>query len=193
MRALVSDGEVFVMGGWACRRLSFHFSCQSGLMRLRGASVLGREVVMWDAAPQQLSVCRSVSTSLHPLRPRRYDITAQHVKFIGSESRTDSYFVSLGELKAPGAPTAKCSSLMFKAVLINILTLTMDQVIVCNVKGISNSKEILGVVSQNHQFASVYSHKSWFQPQQLSVFNKKASNIHDKLPVEHQTADKVND
>lgn len=46
MRAPVSDGEVFAMGGLARGPPSFHLSCQFGLMRLRGAPVLGREVVM---------------------------------------------------------------------------------------------------------------------------------------------------
>lgn len=46
MRAPVSDGEVFATGGWARGPLRFHLSCHSGLMRLRGAPVLGREMVM---------------------------------------------------------------------------------------------------------------------------------------------------
>lgn len=42
MRAPVSDGEVPAMGGWAHGPLSFHMSCQSDLMRPRGAPVLAR-------------------------------------------------------------------------------------------------------------------------------------------------------
>lgn len=46
MRASLSDGEVSAMGGRARGPLFFNFSCQFGLMRLRGAPVLGRDVVM---------------------------------------------------------------------------------------------------------------------------------------------------
>lgn len=70
MRAHVSDGEEFFFFlPWEAGHVPppshplspvpfpFLSSCQSGLMRLGGASVLGRAVGMRDAAPQQLSVC----------------------------------------------------------------------------------------------------------------------------------------
>lgn len=80
MRAHVKDGEVFfAMGGWVCAPLSFHLSCQSGLMRLGGVYVLGR-------GGGDVRCCFSAAVSLsRPVCTHRehgtQDMTYQHSMF----------------------------------------------------------------------------------------------------------------
>lgn len=124
MSAHVSAGEVFsAMGGWAGCPISFHLSCQSGLMTLGGAYVL---VGMGGGSDVRCCFSAAVSLSRPKCAHREHgthDMTYQHslwrsLSGCGSESReaiwcsTKDHMSVTGWIHREGLYVLKVSSLV---------------------------------------------------------------------------------